>query len=243
VRKKGIYPLIWEEELQNREVIDNEDLGFSLTLGISEVEQIRNNCGILFYWRNRCVKLYHRLGILLTKSLGQGIIGIVNLTPDSFSSSSQDELIPNNTKQDFPDCVKFSEITKRLETKLDDYYFNLKKEDNLILDGTGKKTEDYWAQCSNCHKWRMLPLDQLPSRDKKWFCWQNPDKKYNACEVPEVKHQETHLTVSVSAGGILPSSSSPSSPASGEKKRNQKRKLSNTGKSDDQKKEEKKRGI
>ena len=47
-----------------------------------------------------------------------------------------------------------------------------------------------WVQCENtkCLKWRRIAAEAAEQLgDKPWFCWLNPDGKYNRCTVEEEK--------------------------------------------------------
>ena len=47
-----------------------------------------------------------------------------------------------------------------------------------------------WVQCENtkCLKWRRITAEAAQYLgDKPWYCWLNPDSKYNKCSVEEEK--------------------------------------------------------
>ncbi|XP_078446804.1 SNF2 domain-containing protein / helicase domain-containing protein / F-box family protein isoform X2 [Wolffia australiana] len=52
-------------------------------------------------------------------------------------------------------------------------------------NATCDDSNDTWAQCDACRKWRKLPESAIPDPGAAWFCSMNGNPQYKSCTVPE----------------------------------------------------------
>lgn len=52
--------------------------------------------------------------------------------------------------------------------------------------------EELWVQCdeASCRKWRRLPVGTLVDGQQRWYCYLNPDTRYNSCDIDEELYDE-----------------------------------------------------
>ena len=54
--------------------------------------------------------------------------------------------------------------------------------------GSGEDEEEvHWVQCDDCDKWRIV--EQPAEEDQRWTCKDNPDWRYNSCEIPQQQEE------------------------------------------------------
>lgn len=40
-------------------------------------------------------------------------------------------------------------------------------------------------QCESCHKWRRVPVATIDELPEQWYCYMNPDSRFNNCSVEQ----------------------------------------------------------
>lgn len=171
--------------LNKTSVISGEIMGRAilLTLGMSEVEWNRTNCGIFLYWHGRLIESYKRVGGQKhSADMGRGVIGVADIT-NLIDDENGNSWVMNN-KQGFQDCEMYAKLEEWLGRKVDEYW-DMNFDSLKLRRGDGRhKADSDWVQCYSCRKWRILNagfnVDTLP---EEWFCYMPP---FNGkCEVPE----------------------------------------------------------
>lgn len=173
------------KSLNKTSVMSGEIMGrtIQLTLGRSNIEWDRMNCGIFLYWHGRLIESYKRVGGQKHNAdMGRGVIGVADIT-DLIDDEDGNSWVLNS-KQGFQDCEMYAKLEEWLGRKADEYWDS--NFDNLELRRGGEryKADQDWVQCYSCRKWRMLnagfDTESLPD---EWFCYMPP---FNGkCEVPE----------------------------------------------------------
>ncbi|PKA62430.1 hypothetical protein AXF42_Ash009316 [Apostasia shenzhenica] len=141
-----------------------------LTLGRSQIEWKRMNCGIFLYWNGRLIEAYKRVGgMKYNADMGRGAIGVADVT--NIMDNGKGQVFVLNSKQGFQDCEVYAKLEDWLGKKFDEYWDE--KFDNLDLkrgDELQYEPDHEWVQCDKCRKWRLLSSDfnsqNLPS---EWF--------------------------------------------------------------------------
>ncbi|XP_062234172.1 uncharacterized protein LOC133931336 [Phragmites australis] len=171
--------------LNKTSVTSGEIMGrtIQLTLGRSNLEWYRMNCGVFLYWHGRLVESYKRVGGQKHNAdMGRGVIGVADITALIDDEDGNTWVL--NNKQGFQDCEMYAKLEEWLGRKVDEYWdthfdsLELRKGDEQC------KADHDWVQCYSCRKWRMLNAgfntETLPD---EWFCYMPP---FNGkCEVPE----------------------------------------------------------
>uniref|UniRef100_A0ACD5TZT0 Uncharacterized protein n=1 Tax=Avena sativa TaxID=4498 RepID=A0ACD5TZT0_AVESA len=190
-----------EKTLQNTSVLSGEIMGktIQLTLGRSDVEWGRMNCGIFLYWHGRLIESYKRVGGQKHNAdMGRGIIGVADIT-DLIDDENGNTWVLNS-KQGFQDCEIYAKLEEWLGRKTDEYWDTNFDRLNLRKSGDRLEAVDDWVQCYSCRKWRMLNagfnIESLPS---EWFCHLPP---FNGrCEIPEEQMEVGVITVAEKRSG------------------------------------------
>uniref|UniRef100_A0ACD5TDV9 Uncharacterized protein n=3 Tax=Avena sativa TaxID=4498 RepID=A0ACD5TDV9_AVESA len=190
-----------EKSLDKKAVISDEIMGrtIHLTMGRSDVEWDRVNCGIFLYWHGRLIESYKRVGGQKHNAVtGRGIIGVADIT-DLIDDEDGNTWVLNS-KQGFQDCEMYAKLEEWLGRKIDEYWNT--NFDNLELRNGGELTEavNDWVQCASCRKWRVLnPNFNTESLPLEWFCHMAP---FNGkCDIPEQQMEVGVITVSEKISG------------------------------------------
>ncbi|XP_057869324.1 uncharacterized protein LOC131076262 isoform X2 [Cryptomeria japonica] len=172
-----------------------------LTLGRSQVEKERGNCGMFLYWHGRLIEAYKRVGgMVQSADMGRGVIGVIDVT-DLMKVGDQVMILP--TKQGFQDCEELETLEKWLGCKADEYWDENFDTLELRDNSKGYKPDNEWVQCNKCRKWRILdPSFNAENLPPEWFCFMPPYK--GECDIPEQKVEHGVITVSAkrSSGGF-----------------------------------------
>ena len=169
----------------------------SIELGLTTVDP-EHNYGFMLYHRNRLIVPYLKLGIQNEQNeRGAGVLGVVEA----------DFLKVAHNKQNFIDTTVYRALTAKLKTTLSAYW-SLKEErekkeaaqQKVAGAGAGPsrsrkevRPDVMWVQCDypSCLKWRTMPkgskAEDLPST---WYCYMNPNPRYNTHEAPEEEWNE-----------------------------------------------------
>jgi len=67
----------------------------------------------------------------------------------------------------------------------DDDDKNMDDKDEAEDEGELDRRETDFVQCESCHKWRRVPLDTIDELPDQWYCYMNPNQKYNSCSVDQ----------------------------------------------------------
>uniref|UniRef100_J3MFY0 CW-type domain-containing protein n=1 Tax=Oryza brachyantha TaxID=4533 RepID=J3MFY0_ORYBR len=171
--------------LNKTSVISGEIMGrtIQLTLGRSNVEWDRRNCGIFLYWHGRLIESYKRVGGQKHNSdMGRGVIGVADIT-DLIDDEDGNSWVLNS-KQGFQDCEMYAKLEDWLGRKADEYWDTNFDSLELRKGAERCKADHEWVQCYSCRKWRILNAGfDTKSLPDEWFCYMPP---FNGeCEVPE----------------------------------------------------------
>ncbi|KAL5976922.1 hypothetical protein ACLOJK_021259 [Asimina triloba] len=90
-----------------------------LTLGRSQMEWERMNCGMFLYWHGRLIEAYKRVGGMVYSDMGRGLIGVIDVTD---VSDGNRRVWVHSNKQGFEDCEAYAELEKWLGKKADEYW-------------------------------------------------------------------------------------------------------------------------
>ncbi|XP_030495618.2 uncharacterized protein LOC115711423 isoform X2 [Cannabis sativa] len=169
-----------------------------LTLGRSQIEWDRANCGMFLYWHGRLIEAYKRVGgAIHNADMGRGVIGVIDVT-DVVNDGKGRVWVLNN-KQGFQDCEPYAILEKWLGQKADEYWDDNYDALQLSKNGILYKPDQEWVQCDKCRKWRMLDFEfdsnNLPP---EWFCHMKPFER--SCDVLEQKSSGL-ITVSAKRSG------------------------------------------
>lgn len=65
-------------------------------------------------------------------------------------------------------------------------------EPQLVESAKVEFVEDLWVQCDepSCSKWRRLPPGTVVNNQTRWYCYMNPDTRYNSCDLEEELYDE-----------------------------------------------------
>lgn len=183
------------KDLNKTRVFNDTLLGkkVELTLGRSQAERDRGNCGIFLYWHGRLIEAYKRVGGMVhTADMGRGVIGVVDVT-DIMSLGNGNVAVLNN-KQGFTDCEAYAVLDDWLGNMANKYW-----DENFdcleVKAGSTEYTPDHsWVQCNKCLKWRILDKS-FDSKDlpDEWFCYMPPFK--GTCTMLEEEVEAGVLTV------------------------------------------------
>ncbi|KAH9302356.1 hypothetical protein KI387_013939, partial [Taxus chinensis] len=197
----GVRPLA--KSLNKTKVVKDVLKGknVELTLGRSQEERERGNCGIFLYWHGRLIEAYKRVGgMVQSADMGRGVIGVMDVT-DLMKDGN--EVMVLNTKQRFQDCEAFAILEQWLGCKADEYWDENFDTLELRDNSKGYKPDYEWVQCNKCRKWRILdPNFNAENLPAEWFCFMPPFK--GLCDIPEQKVEPGVITVSAkrSSGNI-----------------------------------------
>ncbi|XP_039125085.1 ATPase MORC2A-like isoform X1 [Dioscorea cayenensis subsp. rotundata] len=176
-----------------------KDVALQLTLGRSQVEWERLNCGIFLYWHGRLIEAYKRVGSMVHNAdIGRGVIGVIDVT--DLVDENRDQVWVLNNKQGFQDCEAYAELEDWLGVNATKYW-----DDNFdridLKKGGGKYEPDHeWVQCDKCRKWRILPCGfDATSLPPEWFCCMPPFK--GLCDAPEEHMDRGVIAVSLKRSG------------------------------------------
>ncbi|KAL5225019.1 hypothetical protein ABZP36_011658 [Zizania latifolia] len=117
-----------------------------LTIGRSNIEWDRMNCGIFLYWHGRLIE-------------------------DDEDGNSW----VLNSKQGIQDCEMYAKLEEWLGRKADEYWDKILTQSNwyecMIQKGGERYEADRdWVQCNSCRKWRMLNAGfNTTSLPEEWF--------------------------------------------------------------------------
>lgn len=166
-----------------------------LTLGISQEERDRGNCGIFLYWHGRLIEAYKRVGGMVHNAdVGRGVIGVIDVT-DIMRLQKESVGVLNN-KQGFLDCDVYAALEEWLGKVADRYW-----DDNFDCVEVEEKEVNAvytphraWVQCNKCLKWRMLD-ESVSSKDlpAEWFCFMPPFK--GTCAMAEEEEEEAGVVI------------------------------------------------
>ncbi|KAI5066878.1 hypothetical protein GOP47_0017406 [Adiantum capillus-veneris] len=186
-----------QQSLCKRKVLDDVLGGkkVKLTLGFSQEERARGNCGIFLYWHGRLIEAYKRVGGMIHNAdVGLGVIGVMDVT-DVMRLENGSVAILNN-KQGFSDCEAYAALEEWLGIKADGYWdenfdkLKVEEEEEHAVYSEAKE----WVQCNKCLKWRAFDKSfnakNLPA---EWFCFMPPFME--SCAVPEEKVGEEVVTL------------------------------------------------
>ncbi|KAJ3690595.1 hypothetical protein LUZ61_019759 [Rhynchospora tenuis] len=125
-----------------------------LTIGRSNTEWERGNCGIFLYWQDRLIEAYKRVGgQVYNPNMGRGIIGVMDTT--NFMDDDDGKPWVMNNKQQFLDCEASAKLEEWLGQKYDEYW-----EKNFdpcdLKKGSDRYKPDHSVQCDKCGTWRVL---------------------------------------------------------------------------------------
>ncbi|XP_020103048.1 MORC family CW-type zinc finger protein 4-like isoform X2 [Ananas comosus] len=189
------------KSLNKTAIISGDVMGkaIQLTLGRSNIEWQRMNCGIFLYWHGRLIEAYKRVGGQIHNAdMGRGVIGVIDVT--NLMDDENGNVWVLNSKQGFQDCEAYAELEKWLGRVADEYW-DKHYEPLGLKKGNERYMPDHeWVQCSKCRKWRILTKsfnsDNLPL---EWFCYMSP---FNGkCETPEQQMGHGIITVSAKRSG------------------------------------------
>uniref|UniRef100_I1QDZ9 CW-type domain-containing protein n=1 Tax=Oryza glaberrima TaxID=4538 RepID=I1QDZ9_ORYGL len=171
--------------LNKTSVISGEIMGrtIQLTLGRSNVEWDRMNCGIFLYWHGRLIESYKRVGGQKHNAdMGRGVIGVADIT-DLIDDEDGNSWVLNS-KQGFQDCEMYAKLEEWLGRKADEYWDTNFDTLELRKGRERNKADHEWVQCYSCRKWRILNAGfDTKSLPDEWFCYMPP---FNGkCEVAE----------------------------------------------------------
>lgn len=171
--------------LNKTSVISGEIMGrtIQLTLGRSNVEWDRMNCGIFLYWHGRLIESYKRVGGQKHNAdMGRGVIGVADIT-DLIDDEDGNSWVLNS-KQGFQDCEMYAKLEEWLGRKADEYWDTNFDTLELRKGSERYKADHEWVQCYSCRKWRILNAGfDTKSLPDEWFCYMPP---FNGkCEVAE----------------------------------------------------------
>ncbi|KQK17640.1 hypothetical protein BRADI_1g35820v3 [Brachypodium distachyon] len=135
-----------------------------LTLGRSNVEWGRMNCGVFLYWHGRLIESYKRVGGQKHNAdMGRGVIGVADITELIDDEDGNSWVL--NSKQGFQDCQMYAIIEEWLGKKMDEYW-----EKNFERKGGERCKPDHeWVQCCGCRKWRMLTAGFNTTSSRTFF--------------------------------------------------------------------------
>uniref|UniRef100_A0A0E0C932 CW-type domain-containing protein n=1 Tax=Oryza meridionalis TaxID=40149 RepID=A0A0E0C932_9ORYZ len=171
--------------LNKTSVISGEIMGrtVQLTLGRSNVEWDRMNCGIFLYWHGRLIESYKRVGGQKHNAdMGRGVIGVADIT-DLIDDEDGNSWVLNS-KQGFQDCEMYAKLEEWLGREADEYWDTNFDTLELRKGSERYKADHEWVQCYSCRKWRILNAGfDTKSLPDEWFCYMPP---FNGkCEVAE----------------------------------------------------------
>jgi hypothetical protein len=205
--------------------------GRTLLLGFNEVEQRRGNAGIMLYWHGTLIESYRRVGLQAkgNSDAGLGVIGVLDVG---------DGLAPANNKLSFPQSSKaFKHLLAWLDKVLDEYVHGVLGRD-LIETQEGEverlrragriESTSAMVCCDRCAQWRRVSqrtvdivngsilADGRPGDgvEKRWYCYQNEDKRFASCDVPQEKNIDSkELVISTNRGATNKAAKSPEAAA------------------------------
>lgn len=190
-----------ENSLHKKSLISDEIMGrtIHLTLGRSDVEWGRVNCGVFLYWHGRLIESYKRVGGQKHNAVtGRGVIGVADIT-DLIDDEDGNTWVLNS-KQGFQDCEMYAKLEEWLGRKTDEYWNT--NFDNLELRKGGEliKAVDDVVQCRSCRKFRKLNQGfNTASLPLDWFCHMEP---FNGnCDIPEEELEVAVITVAEKISG------------------------------------------
>lgn len=176
----------------------------TLVMGECQEEQERHNCGVHYYHKKRLIWSYKRAGLAQHGSLAFGVVGVLTAQPHTPDKTFLKVL---NNKQDYHLDFALGEVQRWVEIMVALYWEHRRGvsmvpavEREGALDSQAANLAEM-IQCDNpqCGKWRRL--ERLPAdTDAKWYCWQNPDKRYNSCHVPQDPTIDEDVTLAVRHG-------------------------------------------
>eukprot|EP00268_Persea_americana_P025384 TRINITY_DN2474_c0_g1_i6.p1 TRINITY_DN2474_c0_g1~~TRINITY_DN2474_c0_g1_i6.p1 ORF type:complete len:778 (-),score=125.89 TRINITY_DN2474_c0_g1_i6:486-2819(-) len=156
-----------------------------LTLGLSQIEWERMNCGMFLYWHGRLIEAYKRVGGMVHNAdMGRGVIGVIDVM--DLMNDRNDQVWVHSNKQGFQDCEPYAKLEDWLGNKSDEYW-DANFDALQLAKGDARYMPDHeWVQCDKCRKWRILnngfDSESLPA---VWFCYMPP---FNGeCRTPEQK--------------------------------------------------------
>uniref|UniRef100_A0ACD5TZY2 Uncharacterized protein n=1 Tax=Avena sativa TaxID=4498 RepID=A0ACD5TZY2_AVESA len=162
-----------EKSLDKKAVISDEIMGrtIHLTLGRSDVEWDRVNCGIFLYWHGRLIE-----------------------------DDEDGNTWVLNSKQGFQDCEMYAKLEEWLGRKIDEYWNTNFDNLELRNGGELTEAVNDWVQCASCRKWRVLnPNFNTESLPLEWFCHMAPFN--GKCDIPEQQMEVGVITVSEKISG------------------------------------------
>lgn len=181
------------------------DKTVELTLGRSQEERERGNCGIFLYWHGRLIEAYKRVGGMIhSADMGRGVIGVIDVT-EIMKNGDKGPFVLNH-KQGFQDCEAYAKLEQWLGGKADEYWDENFDTLELRDNSRGYKPDHEWVQCNKCWKWRTLdPNYSSESLPDEWFCYMAPYK--GSCSVPEEEVEPGVITIAAkrSNGGVITS--------------------------------------
>nr|CAD1839276.1 unnamed protein product [Ananas comosus var. bracteatus] len=220
------------KSLNKTAIISGDVMGkaIQLTLGRSNIEWQRMNCGIFLYWHGRLIEAYKRVGGQIHNAdMGRGVIGVIDVTNLMlFGTFCQDDENGNvwvlNSKQGFQDCEAYAELEKWLGRVADEYWdkhyeplvwfktldfiallksVQLRSDESSLLQKKGNERympDHEWVQCSKCRKWRTLTKSF--NSDNLPLEWFCYMSPFNGkCETPEQQMGHGIITVSAKRSG------------------------------------------
>mmetsp|Transcript_19843 Transcript_19843/g.55168 ORF Transcript_19843/g.55168 Transcript_19843/m.55168 type:complete len:408 (+) Transcript_19843:775-1998(+) len=147
-------------------------LGVKVLLGLRQDEADAGRCGIHFYYRDRLISPYMRLGAMSDPTTGPEVskVGMTVVVCNA------DALTPHHLKQDFEDDMEglHGLLMQWLAEQINAWWYE--KGANI----------DTWVQCDKCGKWRRLPSGSKASDydGLSWECTDHPE-----CITCEVKQE------------------------------------------------------
>lgn len=176
-----------------------------LTLGRSQEERERGNCGVFLYWHGRLIEAYKRVGGMIhSADMGRGVIGVIDVT-EIMTNGDKGTLVLNH-KQGFQDCAAYAKLEQWLGSKADEYWDENFDTLELRDNSKGYKPDHEWVQCNKCWKWRLLdPSYNSENLPDEWFCYMVPFK--GSCSILEQAVEPGVITVGAkrSNGGFITS--------------------------------------
>ncbi|MQM06206.1 hypothetical protein Taro_039026 [Colocasia esculenta] len=190
------------KSLRKTAVVKGEIMGnpIQLTLGCSQLEWDRMNCGMFLYWRGRLIEAYKRVGGMVHNAdMGRGVLGVVDVT--NIMKDRNGRVWVLNNKQGFQDCEAYAKLEEWLGNRSDEYWDDHFDTLHLQHGNANYKPDDDWVQCNKCRKWRVLPPNfDSHSLPPEWFCYMPP---FNGmCEIPEQQVADGVITVSAKRSGF-----------------------------------------
>ncbi|XXG73535.1 hypothetical protein AAC387_Pa07g2439 [Persea americana] len=169
-----------------------------LTLGLSQIEWERMNCGMFLYWHGRLIEAYKRVGGMVHNAdMGRGVIGVIDVT--DLMNDRNGQVWVHSNKQGFQDCELYAKLEEWLGNKSDEYW-DANFDALQLAKGYAHYMPDHeWVQCDKCRKWRILnngfDSESLPA---VWFCYMPP---FNGeCRTPEQKVGQGIVTLASKRG-------------------------------------------